>query len=534
MTKVKMLFDDLNELLSQVRVAKEPKPDHEVCFNVLIRKNFPWVKSPLQVRIHQLINDPELAWMPLIKIIRSKDIKRLPDFSSALLQEEIYLSKSPVFLKNLTLTHGFDAYVKEFNNKERDKSQIKSLEDKAEELLTQFEFSKADDLVFSERDFFDNEWYEGKRAIYRKKEQDIKSLKNKIEELLIKFEFDKANELFLSEESFLDAKWYESKRTFSKKKEVELNTTSKSQESDYVNRLKIKTQPSAINVEEEKDFFKREMKNPALNNRKNIKSGDDLSADLLVVSKKCLNLSKILSKEFEGKENDYQEELNELSDLTELMMDCCGRVTRKIESKKWLNDAENILIGIISNILKSEKEASKLVKVLVAKAGAAAAVGGIGGLISAYGVASTGTAIASLSGAAEATAVMYWLGSLVGLGTTAGAIITGGVGILGGYVAFRMLKNRPRSMDDLSEDEKVIVTACASLIKAVKEGQESNEIITKEKGDFLENKVLVPLKNNLMSYKSSEAEKVLGKKYMVKLDFSIDDFCKLISRLRSW
>ena len=59
-------------------------------------------------------------------------------------------------------------------------------------------------------------------------------------------------------------------------------------------------------------------------------------------------------------------------------------------------------------------------------------------LISSFGATSNSTAIASLSGAAEATAVMYWLGSIFGLGVTAGTVITVGIGILGGYIAYRM------------------------------------------------------------------------------------------------
>ena len=59
-------------------------------------------------------------------------------------------------------------------------------------------------------------------------------------------------------------------------------------------------------------------------------------------------------------------------------------------------------------------------------------------LISNFGTTSNSTAIASLSGAAEATAVMYWLGSIFGLGVTAGTVITVGIGILGGYIAYRM------------------------------------------------------------------------------------------------
>ena len=59
-------------------------------------------------------------------------------------------------------------------------------------------------------------------------------------------------------------------------------------------------------------------------------------------------------------------------------------------------------------------------------------------LISSFGTTSNSTAIASLSGAAEATAVMYWLGSIFGLGVAAGTVITVGIGVLGGYIAYRM------------------------------------------------------------------------------------------------
>ena len=59
-------------------------------------------------------------------------------------------------------------------------------------------------------------------------------------------------------------------------------------------------------------------------------------------------------------------------------------------------------------------------------------------LISNFGTTSNSTAIASLSGAAETTAILYWLGSIFGLGVTAGTVITVGIGILGGYIAYRM------------------------------------------------------------------------------------------------
>jgi uncharacterized membrane protein YhiD involved in acid resistance len=257
-----------------------------------------------------------------------------------------------------------------------------------------------------------------------------------------------------------------------------------------------------------------------------------LSARMDNIVEKTTELSKTLGKKFKGKR--YEKELNELKNSSDLILDSISSLNRKMYGKKWLNDLENNLVGIISNILKSEEEGSKVVDVVIAKAAGATVYVGITGLVSAYGVASTGTAIATLSGAAEATAVMYWLGSIVGLGAVAGTVITGGLSLIGGYFALKMLKNRPRSLEDLSEEEIIIVNACLSLIKSVKEAQESNELITKESADFLEKKVLVPLREKLLFYQFKEAEKVLGLSYKEKLDSRIYDFNELLDKLRSW
>jgi hypothetical protein len=42
-----------------------------------------------------------------------------------------------------------------------------------------------------------------------------------------------------------------------------------------------------------------------------------------------------------------------------------------------------------------------------------------------------------------------------------------GIGLLGVYVAYLMLNNRPRSIDDLSEEEKQIVSESSSLIHVI-------------------------------------------------------------------
>ena len=72
----------------------------------------------------------------------------------------------------------------------------------------------------------------------------------------------------------------------------------------------------------------------------------------------------------------------------------------------------------------SPKVQNKLTFVLAGKLGALGTAGGIVGLLS-FGTASTGTAIASLSGAAATTAKLFWVGSIVGGGMTVGAAATG-------------------------------------------------------------------------------------------------------------
>jgi hypothetical protein len=77
--------------------------------------------------------------------------------------------------------------------------------------------------------------------------------------------------------------------------------------------------------------------------------------------------------------------------------------------------------------------------------------------ISAFGSASTGTAIGALSGAAATSAQMYWIGSLFGMGAVAGAIILPATGAVLGLVAVffisRALFGRPRKPGKMLEFE---------------------------------------------------------------------------------
>ena len=143
---------------------------------------------------------------------------------------------------------------------------------------------------------------------------------------------------------------------------------------------------------------------------------------------------------------------------------------RKIE--KQLEKTEAALKNIVGALLQhpSRKTTQRFLNVALGKMTGVAAVGGISGLIAAFGSASTGTAIASLSGAAANTAALYWLGSFVGGGVLAGSIALTGVGLVAGVVAALASRHyvfgRQRDVSNLPDEERLIVDACGAILKA--------------------------------------------------------------------
>lgn len=139
-------------------------------------------------------------------------------------------------------------------------------------------------------------------------------------------------------------------------------------------------------------------------------------------------------------------------------------------NEQWLRDAETSLTRLVANIFQiSHKDSSRFASAVVAKASGAAGAAGVPGLVGAFGSASTGTAIASLSGAAASSASLYWVGSLIGGGVFAGTILTGGIGVLVGYTGLRLWKGKPRKVENLTDEEKGIVNASLALVKALKD-----------------------------------------------------------------
>lgn len=163
---------------------------------------------------------------------------------------------------------------------------------------------------------------------------------------------------------------------------------------------------------------------------------------------------------------------------------------------------EETLTGVVAAIRQdSEKRTRIFVNAVISKTTGVVAVTGIAAFISAFGAASTGAAIGSLSGAAATTAQLYWVGSIIGLGTAAGGIMlagTGiGIGVGGGLIAKRLLFGKSRAEDDLQDHEQAILVASITLIKAIRHQIESGVATTSEEMRLIAEHALIPLANQI-------------------------------------
>lgn len=155
----------------------------------------------------------------------------------------------------------------------------------------------------------------------------------------------------------------------------------------------------------------------------------------------------------------------------------------------------NYIVACIMQV--SVKTASNLTervgKAIAAKVAGAAAVTGILGLVSAFGTAGTGTAIATLSGAAATSATLAWVGGIIGGGVAAGSILTGGLAILVGGAAYKLLSSNARTYESLSLVERQIVDVCIVVIKAIDEQAIKNTPPSKHEMAMLLKHSLMPL-----------------------------------------
>lgn len=166
---------------------------------------------------------------------------------------------------------------------------------------------------------------------------------------------------------------------------------------------------------------------------------------------------------------------------------------------------ETTLTGIIAAIHQTtDRRARIVVATVTGKIGGAIAAGGIAGLVAAWGTASTGTAIAGLSGAAASTATLYWLGSAIGLGVAGGGLILGAAAVGGGVAASRWaqarLVGRPRAPADLQTHERAIVAACATLVAAVRDARARGAEPTAAELRLVATRFLAPLAQQIAGH----------------------------------
>lgn len=138
-----------------------------------------------------------------------------------------------------------------------------------------------------------------------------------------------------------------------------------------------------------------------------------------------------------------------------------------------LREIRGFLTSITGRILQvSDRRASVALGAATNTAVGISVASAAMGIVSTIGTASTGTAIASLAGAAKTTATLYWIGGVVGGGVAAGTVVVGGgalaAGVYGSIKLRRTILGQSR-LDRLSEREESIVMALASLVAAIDE-----------------------------------------------------------------
>ncbi|WP_068546546.1 hypothetical protein [Thalassotalea crassostreae] len=200
------------------------------------------------------------------------------------------------------------------------------------------------------------------------------------------------------------------------------------------------------------------------------------------------------------------------------------------DARDLLTKAREELLYINSCILQismkeSEKFASNFGKAVTAKVAGIASVGGLFALVSTFGSASTGTAIAGLSGAAANSATLAWIGSLVGGGMVAGSVLTGGIGLVIGAAAYSALSSTPRNIESLSEEERKIIESSSLFIAAIDEVlvKESVQLSLTEAKALL-NDIILPLNEQLTSQKDIIMEQLDETNKLLFQEHALTDF----------
>jgi len=230
-----------------------------------------------------------------------------------------------------------------------------------------------------------------------------------------------------------------------------------------------------------------------------------------------------------------------IDDLTNKVIEGYGKTRAAIKpyfepetSDELLHTTKRELIYINACILQvsrdeAEQLANKLSTAIIAKIAGATSVGTLLGLVSAFGSASTGTAIASLHGAAATNATFYWVGSLLGGGMATGAVLTGGVALAVAYGAYKIIGSEARQFKDLSESEQRIVESTGLLIAAINDVlNDPKKSLTVDEADMLLHNTLIPLHQSLSDNCNEICENLDAKNRTAFRQHAMVDFEKAV------
>ena len=168
------------------------------------------------------------------------------------------------------------------------------------------------------------------------------------------------------------------------------------------------------------------------------------------------------------------------------------------DARELLENTQRELTKLTACILQvsyqdAEGWLSEFGRLVSAKVAGVASTATVFGLVSIYGTAGTGTAIASLSGAAATNATLAAVGGIVGGGMVAGALVLSGLGILIGIGAFKLLASEARDFDSLPNEDKQIVNTSGILLAAIQEKLSSEQVtLCADEAELFVEQSLVP------------------------------------------
>jgi hypothetical protein len=178
---------------------------------------------------------------------------------------------------------------------------------------------------------------------------------------------------------------------------------------------------------------------------------------------------------------------------------------------------------------EAEKVAGQFGTAIASKITGIATTGVLLSLVSSFGTAGTGTAIASLSGAAATNATLAWVGSLLGGGMATGAVLTGGLSIVVGLSAYKVLSSERRPFEDLSEAEQRLVQSCWLLIAIIDDCLNARNIsFNPNVANELLTNTLLPLQKTLETQADEICTHLDGKNAVAFRQHALIDFQRVV------